>query len=178
MLKTKTSSDTDKRTWIYSIFATMDSFSFIATLHFAFILTVNRFVAMNFSKFNVFFESVKFYFLIAFVWLSVFALALTEFCYCTKMFVVSNLQWLANCTKKTPASGEIFLTFRYVWTLALPILMFLMYISIFYNIHRKRKITTDQPKTNATSKVHVGHHAKTRINSGKYDRSMLIQAAM
>ncbi|MCP9262379.1 hypothetical protein DINM_005646 [Dirofilaria immitis] len=80
--------------------------------------------------------------------------------------------------KKTPASGEIFLTFRYVWTLALPILMFLMYISIFYNIHRKRKITTDQPKTNATSKVHAGHHAKTRINSGKYDRSMLIQAAM
>lgn len=60
------------KAWIYSIFSTMDTFAFIATLHFAFLLATNRFVTINLSKFNFFFETKKIYFLIAFVWLSVF----------------------------------------------------------------------------------------------------------
>uniref|UniRef100_A0A0R3RNJ5 G_PROTEIN_RECEP_F1_2 domain-containing protein n=1 Tax=Elaeophora elaphi TaxID=1147741 RepID=A0A0R3RNJ5_9BILA len=69
ILQNKTS-DAYKITWSHNIFATMNTFSFFATLHFTFLLTVNRFVAINLPNFNAFFASVKFYFVIAFVWLS------------------------------------------------------------------------------------------------------------
>ncbi|KAL3995177.1 7 transmembrane receptor (rhodopsin family) protein [Acanthocheilonema viteae] len=149
MLNTKSTSDSRMKTWVYSIFVTIDTFSFIGTLHFAFLLTVNRFAAVNSPNFNAFFESVKFYFLIASVWLSVLVLSLAEFYFCTKTFVTSNLRWSVNCTKRTCESGENFLKIRYVWTLALPITMFAIYISIFYNIRRKLRNIADQCSTSS-----------------------------
>ncbi|KAL3995170.1 7 transmembrane receptor (rhodopsin family) protein [Acanthocheilonema viteae] len=171
MLNTKSSSDSRMKTWIYSMFVTINTFSFTGTLHFAFLLTVNRFAAVNSPNFNAFFESVKFYFLIAFVWLSVLVLSLAEFFFCTKTFVTSNLRWSVNCTKKTYESGETFLKIRYVWTLALPITMFAIYISIFYNTRRKLRNSLDQCSTNR-------HQTTNEKRSNKYERLMLIQGAM
>ncbi|KAL3995171.1 7 transmembrane receptor (rhodopsin family) protein [Acanthocheilonema viteae] len=168
MLNTKSSSDSRMKTWIYSMFVTINTFSFTGTLHFAFLLTVNRFAAVTSPNFNAFFESVKFYFLIAFVWLSVLVLSLAEFFFCAKTFAVSNLQWSANCTKYTPESSETFLKIRYVWTLALPITMFAIYISIFYNIRRKLRNTLDECR----------HQTTNEKRSNEYERLMLIQGAM
>uniref|UniRef100_A0A0R3RP06 G_PROTEIN_RECEP_F1_2 domain-containing protein n=1 Tax=Elaeophora elaphi TaxID=1147741 RepID=A0A0R3RP06_9BILA len=63
-------SDAYKSTWIHRIFAPMNTFSFFATLYFTFLLAVNRFVVICLPKCNNFFESVKFYALIVFVWLA------------------------------------------------------------------------------------------------------------
>ncbi|KAL3995175.1 7 transmembrane receptor (rhodopsin family) protein [Acanthocheilonema viteae] len=176
ILNTKSSSDSHMKTWVYSIFVTIDTFSFIGTLHFAFLLTVNRFVAVNSPNFNAFFESVKFYFLITFVWLSVLVLSLAEFYFCTKTFAVSNLRWSANCTKYTSESSETFLKIRYVWTLALPITMFAIYIFIYYKIWKLRN-TLDQCSTNTTTRMNTDHLKKNEKRSVKYEQTMLIQAA-
>ncbi|EFO17361.2 hypothetical protein LOAG_11138 [Loa loa] len=173
LLKIKNSSHSRNKTWIYNIFATMDSFSFIGTLHFAFLLTVNRFVAMNLPRFNVFFETVRFYFLIAFVWLSVFVPSLTEFLYCDKTFVVSNLEWSMNCTGKSPKVGRILLNIRYVWTLTLPIIMFAMYVSIFYNMRRKRRNISDQKR----NEICTSYQARIKRQTGKYEFLMVMQGA-
>ncbi|OZC06290.1 hypothetical protein X798_06724 [Onchocerca flexuosa] len=170
MLKSK-SSDAYKSTWIRSIFATIDTFSFFATLHFTFFLAVNRLVAVNLPKFNTFFESAKSYFLITCVWLSVLVISLTEFHYCIKTFDISNIQWSFNCTKRTVESGAIFLKIRYIWTLTLPIAMFAIYIPIFCNIRRIRRNVLVLRKISEYS-------VKNTVRSGKDEWSMLIQAAI
>uniref|UniRef100_A0A2K6WFB9 7TM_GPCR_Srx domain-containing protein n=1 Tax=Onchocerca volvulus TaxID=6282 RepID=A0A2K6WFB9_ONCVO len=170
MLKTK-GSDAHKSTWTHSIFATINTFSFFATLHFTFFLAVNRLVAINLPKFSAFFESAKFCIFIACVWLSVLVISLIEFHYCIKTFNVSNLQWSFNCTKITVESGAIFFKIRYFWTLTLPMAMFAIYIPIFCNVRRKRKNVLVLRKTNE-------YAVKNIIRSGKDEWSMLIQAAI
>uniref|UniRef100_A0AAF5Q2C4 G-protein coupled receptors family 1 profile domain-containing protein n=1 Tax=Wuchereria bancrofti TaxID=6293 RepID=A0AAF5Q2C4_WUCBA len=49
---------------------TVRIFSTFATIHFSFVLTLNRFVAIVLPKFNAFFDSAKLYFLFLFVWLT------------------------------------------------------------------------------------------------------------
>uniref|UniRef100_A0A8R1XNK0 G_PROTEIN_RECEP_F1_2 domain-containing protein n=1 Tax=Onchocerca volvulus TaxID=6282 RepID=A0A8R1XNK0_ONCVO len=172
MIKTEIT-EAHNKTWIHNIFATLDTFSFIAMLHFAFLLAINRFVAISWQKFNGFFQSIKFYFLIACVWLSVLVISLLEFHYCIKTFNVSNLGWSINCTKKTPESGAIFLKFviRYIWTLALPIAMFAIYIPIFYNMRRKQNCVLELRKTNECEKNDI-------VKIRKYEWLMSIQAAV
>uniref|UniRef100_A0A8R1U183 G_PROTEIN_RECEP_F1_2 domain-containing protein n=1 Tax=Onchocerca volvulus TaxID=6282 RepID=A0A8R1U183_ONCVO len=184
MLKTK-GSDANKSTWTHSIFATINTFSFFATLHFTFFLAVNRLVAINLPKFSAFFESGKFYILIACVWLSVLVISLTEFHYCIKTFNASNLQWSFNCTKITVESGAIFLKIRYIWTLTLPMAMFAIYIPIFCNMRRKRRNVLVLRKTNGSiALLFVSHGQRNKhavqnvIRSGKDEWSMLIQAAI
>uniref|UniRef100_A0A0R3R6M8 G_PROTEIN_RECEP_F1_2 domain-containing protein n=1 Tax=Brugia timori TaxID=42155 RepID=A0A0R3R6M8_9BILA len=98
---------------IHRIFAAMDTFTFFATLHFTFLLAINRLVVICFPKFNAFFESIKFYFLISFLWLlsfdNILAISLTEFHCCIKTFHVSNLHWSINCTKRMSEIGVAFL---------------------------------------------------------------------
>uniref|UniRef100_A0A8R1U079 G-protein coupled receptors family 1 profile domain-containing protein n=1 Tax=Onchocerca volvulus TaxID=6282 RepID=A0A8R1U079_ONCVO len=86
---------------IHSILIVMNTFYFFSMLHFTFFLAVNRLVTMNLPKFNAFFESSKFYFLIVCMWLSALVMSFTEFHYCFKTFNVSNIQWSLNCTKST-----------------------------------------------------------------------------
>ncbi|VDN84928.1 unnamed protein product [Brugia pahangi] len=52
--------------WINRVFSTINTSSFYAVLHFAFLWTLNRFLSIIFPKFNVLFESTKLYFLIIF----------------------------------------------------------------------------------------------------------------
>uniref|UniRef100_A0A8R1TMF3 G-protein coupled receptors family 1 profile domain-containing protein n=1 Tax=Onchocerca volvulus TaxID=6282 RepID=A0A8R1TMF3_ONCVO len=163
MLKTEIN-DAYMSTWAHSIFATIDTFSFLATLHFTFFLAVNRLVVLSLPKFS---------FLIACVWLSVLVISLTEFHYCIKTFNVSNLKWSFNCTKTTFESGAIFLKIRYIWTLALPIAMFSLYIPIFCKMRRKRYIFDLKRRSD-----NIGTKLKSTTNNGKYERSMLIQAAV
>ncbi|OZC06422.1 hypothetical protein X798_06592, partial [Onchocerca flexuosa] len=170
MLKTK-NSDENNTMWIHSIFATIDTFSFISMLHFAFLLAINRFVAINWKKFNGFFQSIKFHLLLACVWLSVLVISLLEFHYCIKTFNASNLQWSINCTRKNPEIGAVFLKIRYIWTLVLPIAMFAVYVPIFYNMRRKRNCVSELRKTNESEE-------KNTVRTRKYERSMLIQAAI
>uniref|UniRef100_A0AAF5PY82 Uncharacterized protein n=1 Tax=Wuchereria bancrofti TaxID=6293 RepID=A0AAF5PY82_WUCBA len=59
-------------TWIYRIFSAMSTFSFFVSLHLTFLLAVNRLIATSFPKFNSFFKSMKFYFLLISLWLSGF----------------------------------------------------------------------------------------------------------
>uniref|UniRef100_A0A0R3RNA2 G_PROTEIN_RECEP_F1_2 domain-containing protein n=1 Tax=Elaeophora elaphi TaxID=1147741 RepID=A0A0R3RNA2_9BILA len=71
ILKAKNSSGEDYLTWIHSIFSSFDTFLFIASLQFIFLLAVNRFVVLILPKFNTLFET-KFSFLIGSVWLLAF----------------------------------------------------------------------------------------------------------
>ncbi|KAK6104686.1 putative integral membrane protein [Brugia pahangi] len=59
-------------TWIYRIFSVLSTFSFFVSLHLTFLLAMNRLIAIRFPKFNAFFKSMKFYFLLIFLWLSGF----------------------------------------------------------------------------------------------------------
>ncbi|EFO13649.2 hypothetical protein LOAG_14880, partial [Loa loa] len=58
---------------------------------------------------------------------------------------------------------------RYVWTLALPIIMFAVYVPIFCNLRYRRKAVLELHKDK-------GCEAKSTVETGKYERSMLIQA--
>ncbi|VDO45183.1 unnamed protein product [Brugia timori] len=58
--------------WIYRIFSVLSTFSFFVSLHLTFLLAMNRLIAICFPKFNAFFKSMKFYFLLIFLWLSGF----------------------------------------------------------------------------------------------------------
>ncbi|EJW79044.1 hypothetical protein WUBG_10047, partial [Wuchereria bancrofti] len=50
----------------------MDTFLFTATLQFAFLLSISRFVTINLPKFHAIFESKKLIFLLCGVWLLAF----------------------------------------------------------------------------------------------------------
>uniref|UniRef100_A0A8R1XSX6 G_PROTEIN_RECEP_F1_2 domain-containing protein n=1 Tax=Onchocerca volvulus TaxID=6282 RepID=A0A8R1XSX6_ONCVO len=167
MIKTEIT-EAYETTWIHSIFATMNTFSFFAMLHFTLLLAVNRFVIINMPKFSAFFESSKFYFLIVCVWISAFVISLIEFHYCFKTFNASNLQWTFNCSKITVESGAIFMKVRYFFLLSFPIAMFLVYIPIFFNIRHKRKNAIELSRTSRNG----------TINMVKYERLLLIQAVI
>ncbi|KAK6104687.1 putative integral membrane protein [Brugia pahangi] len=92
-----------------------------------------------------------------------------EFCYCIKTFNALNLQWSINCNKRTPESGAVFLKIRYIWTLALPIAMFVVYIPIFYSMRNKRTNIADRCNNNK-------YDERNMIATNKYERMMLIQA--
>ncbi|CAG9530740.1 unnamed protein product [Cercopithifilaria johnstoni] len=153
---------------IQRIFASMNTVSFFGILHFTFLLTVNRFVAICLPKYNGIFESIKLYFLLICAWFSVFGFSVTEFNYCIKSFNVPNLQWSLNCTNNISENGEVFKKIRYVWTLALPVAMFVIYIAIFCNIRHRRKSSLELSKES-------GYKAKI---TDKYERLMLIQSAI
>ncbi|KAK6104692.1 7 transmembrane receptor (rhodopsin family) protein [Brugia pahangi] len=156
-------------TWIYRIFSVLSTFSFFVSLHLTFLLAMNRLIAICFPKFNAFFESMKFYFLLIFLWLSGFVISLVEFHYCIKIFNVSNFKWSFDCTKRTPESGAAFMKIRYAWTLAIPIAMFAIYILIFCSMRNKRKNVSNLCMVN-------GYEHKRTIATSKYERMMLIQA--
>ncbi|MCP9262091.1 hypothetical protein DINM_005387 [Dirofilaria immitis] len=59
MLKTEID-DVYVLTWIHSIFASMNTFSFFAMLHFTLLLAVNRLVAINLPKFNAFSNQIRY----------------------------------------------------------------------------------------------------------------------
>uniref|UniRef100_A0AAF5PYU1 G-protein coupled receptors family 1 profile domain-containing protein n=1 Tax=Wuchereria bancrofti TaxID=6293 RepID=A0AAF5PYU1_WUCBA len=170
------SSDVYHSTWIHRIFVSMNTFLFFATLHFTFLLAINRFVAISLPQFNAFFESLKFYFLLISLWLLSFVISLVEFYYCIKTFNASNLQWTLNCIKRTPESGAVFMKIRYAWTLALPIAMFAIYVLIFCNIRSKRKNTSNLCAESVVIRIFTGHERKCAIATSKYERMMLIQA--
>ncbi|KAM3727191.1 ABC transporter G family member [Dirofilaria immitis] len=68
-------------------------------------------------------------------------------------------------------NSEVFLKIRYAWTLILPLAMFAMYISIFYNVRSKRLSTSDQSRIK-------GYKANNSMRTGRHEQSMLIQAAL
>uniref|UniRef100_A0A8R1U331 G_PROTEIN_RECEP_F1_2 domain-containing protein n=1 Tax=Onchocerca volvulus TaxID=6282 RepID=A0A8R1U331_ONCVO len=109
ILQAKNNSYADETRWINRTFATINTFSFYALLHFAFLWTLNRFLAIILPKYNAFFESKKLYFLLLFVWLTAFAISFSDFYYCTRSFQISTLSWTLDCTKQLHNGGKFFL---------------------------------------------------------------------
>ncbi|OZC05395.1 hypothetical protein X798_07632, partial [Onchocerca flexuosa] len=163
-------------TWDKHVLSFLKPFSFFSFLHFTFLLTLNRFVTLILPKYNALFQSVRLYFLLGFVWLSIFAITAMDFYYCTTRYHASNLRWKRNCTKQSIESGEIFLRFRYAWITFLPVAMFVMYIAIFYDIRRRRHSTLDINHTQIYLEI-SGRYAGSASNIA-YERIMLIQAAL
>ncbi|KAK6105807.1 7 transmembrane receptor (rhodopsin family) protein [Brugia pahangi] len=111
-------------------------------LHFSFVLSLNRFVAIVLPKFNAFFESGKLYFLFLFVWLTAFAISSANFYYCTRNFEVSTLYWVHDCTKQS--GGKLFFNFIKIWAIFLSVTMLAMYSAIIRNIrHRFASINNE-----------------------------------
>ncbi|KAM3718281.1 Octopamine receptor beta-3R [Dirofilaria immitis] len=108
----------------------------------------------------------KFYFLIAFVWLLVLVISFIEFFYCTKTFNISNFGWSIDCTKGMGEYSPVFFKIRYAWTLTLPIAMLAMYISIFCSIRRKRQSILDQSRTNSNVKKSILFVTRYKANNG------------
>nr|CRZ22129.1 Bm1109 [Brugia malayi] len=174
ILLTKNSLYTCK-TWINHLFSTINTSSFYAVLHFGFLWTLNRFLSIIFPKCNAFFESTKLYFLIIFVWLTAFAISFADYYYCSRSFEVSTLLWTANCTKQSSNSGKVFLSFRHIWALFLSIAMLAMYFAIFCNIRHRRVSVTNEPRRILAMNT---RHGTSRLETAKYERSVLIQAAL
>ncbi|VDO14710.1 unnamed protein product [Brugia timori] len=96
----------------------MDTFLFIATLQFAFLLSVNRFNKAEIS-----------------------AITAANFNYCTAMYSISDLRWYRNCTVGSKDGGELFIKFYHFWTASLPIAVFVIYIAIFCGIRHNRSFS-------------------------------------
>uniref|UniRef100_A0A1I8ER65 G_PROTEIN_RECEP_F1_2 domain-containing protein n=1 Tax=Wuchereria bancrofti TaxID=6293 RepID=A0A1I8ER65_WUCBA len=160
ILKNK-SSAAYKSTWVSVIFATMETFSFIAMLHFTFLLAVNRLVAISLPKFSSIFESTKFYFLLFLAWTSSFeSVSITR----SLIFFFAEI-----ITFHWPINRLILFRIRYIWTLAIPIAMFIVYIPIFCSMRNKRKNISDICNKS-------GYDEGNMIATNKYERMMLIQA--
>uniref|UniRef100_A0A2K6WMK5 G-protein coupled receptors family 1 profile domain-containing protein n=1 Tax=Onchocerca volvulus TaxID=6282 RepID=A0A2K6WMK5_ONCVO len=69
LLRNNNISEAHQTTWETHISSFLKPFSLLSTLHFTFLLTLNRFITQISPKYNSFFESVKLYFLLSFVWL-------------------------------------------------------------------------------------------------------------
>uniref|UniRef100_A0A1I8F0R2 G_PROTEIN_RECEP_F1_2 domain-containing protein n=1 Tax=Wuchereria bancrofti TaxID=6293 RepID=A0A1I8F0R2_WUCBA len=173
ILTAKNSSYANETTWINYSFSTFNTFSLFSILHFSFLLTVNRFVALILPKHYFFFESTKLYFMIAFVWLSVLAITLADFYYCTRRFLVWSLSWGGDCVK-SGEMGDIWWRVRYIWALCVPNIMFIMYIAIFHSIRRKRNFTIN---SNQRITITCARHERNAVKIRHYERSMLVQAA-
>uniref|UniRef100_A0AAF5Q5S5 G-protein coupled receptors family 1 profile domain-containing protein n=1 Tax=Wuchereria bancrofti TaxID=6293 RepID=A0AAF5Q5S5_WUCBA len=156
-----------KTTWINHSSCTIYVYSSFVMLHFSFVLTLNRFVAIVLPKFNVFLESSKLYFLFLFVWLTAFAISSANLYYCTRNFEVSTLYWVHDCTKQS--GGKLFFNFIKFWAIFLSITMLAMYSAIIRNIRRRFASIN-----NETQKK----YGMNTLGITKYERSMLIQAAL
>ncbi|KAK6105029.1 putative integral membrane protein [Brugia pahangi] len=173
MLQAKNNSYVNQTIWINHTLSSFNNFSLFALLNFSFLLTVNRFVVIILPKCNILFESAKLYFLIIFIWLLTLAFSTIDYYFCIRSFHVSDLHWIRDCTKR-PKS--IFTSIHYIWSSVSPIVMFIMYIAMFYNIRRKRQpILKIQHNQNSSMSI------KRKLNMARnniYERSMLVQAAL
>ncbi|VIO95025.1 Uncharacterized protein BM_BM14102 [Brugia malayi] len=172
ILSAQNNSYANETTWLNRLFSTLDSFSFFSMLHFSFLLTLNRFVVLILPKYCSFFESKKLYFLIAFMWLSAFAIMFLDFQFCFRIFIVSNLKWSLNCTGTN--GSLIWWRIRNFWALSIPNVMFIMQIVIFYCIRRKRHFSINN---NQDQRVTHFKYEKNATKIPHYEWSMLIQAA-
>uniref|UniRef100_A0A0R3RJE9 G_PROTEIN_RECEP_F1_2 domain-containing protein n=1 Tax=Elaeophora elaphi TaxID=1147741 RepID=A0A0R3RJE9_9BILA len=153
MLQSKNSSYANKTIWINHTFSTFATFSFFSLLHFSLLLALFRYVVLILPKYYAFFQSVKLYSIIAFVWLSVFGMFLdifharivfTDFYYCTRQFLVRNLSWYEKCenpngTERTWWRSLSFYRIRSCWALFVANVTFVIYIVIFFKIRRKHQ---------------------------------------
>uniref|UniRef100_A0A8R1Y1N3 G_PROTEIN_RECEP_F1_2 domain-containing protein n=1 Tax=Onchocerca volvulus TaxID=6282 RepID=A0A8R1Y1N3_ONCVO len=174
LLRNDNISGVHQTTWVTHAFSFLKSFSIFSALHFTFLLTLNRFVIQILPKYNTFFESVWLYFLVTFEWLSVFAITMMDFYYCTTRCEVSSLRWRRNCTKQSKKSGDIFLSFRYAWITFLPVAIFIMYIAIFCSIRRKRHSVSNIDQKQGMYAGYMSNISSTR----SCERVMLIQPAL
>lgn len=168
ILTARNNSYVNETTWINHSFSTFNTFSLFSVLHFSFLLTLNRFVALISPKYYSFFESIRLYFMFAFVWLSALAITSADFYYCTRRFLTWNLSWEGNCGKSGEI-GDIWWRIRYFWALCIPNIMFIMYIAIFCNIRHKRHITINSNQS--------ARRERNAVKIRHYEWSMLIQAA-
>uniref|UniRef100_A0A0R3RP27 G_PROTEIN_RECEP_F1_2 domain-containing protein n=1 Tax=Elaeophora elaphi TaxID=1147741 RepID=A0A0R3RP27_9BILA len=150
--------------WINRTFSTFYPFSVFSVLHFSFLLTLNRLIVLTLPQYCTLFNPARLYFLIVFVWFSISVMTIADFYYCIRKFLAWNITWEINCTKLGAASNT-WRRMRYFWALAIPNIMFIMYIVIFCHIrHRRRGITNAENKANA-------------MDISRYEWSMLVQAA-
>uniref|UniRef100_A0A1I8EH66 G_PROTEIN_RECEP_F1_2 domain-containing protein n=2 Tax=Wuchereria bancrofti TaxID=6293 RepID=A0A1I8EH66_WUCBA len=173
ILQSKDSSGASNRASTVSIFSHMDTFLFTATLQFAFLLSISRFVTINLPKFHAIFESKKLIFLLCGVWLLAFAITAADFYYCTAKYCISDLRWYRNCTEDAKEGGQFFNKFYHFWTAFLPIAMFVVYIAIFCGIRHKRNFSLHNHNKRMSTRVEI---KATKISS--YEWSTLIQAAL
>uniref|UniRef100_A0AAF5RWI5 G-protein coupled receptors family 1 profile domain-containing protein n=1 Tax=Wuchereria bancrofti TaxID=6293 RepID=A0AAF5RWI5_WUCBA len=158
--------------WINRMSSTINTSSFYAVLHFAFLWTLNRFLSIIFPKFSVLFETAKLYLLIIFVWITVFAISFLDFYYCSRSFEVSTLQWTEDCTKQSSNDGKVFLSFRHIWAIFLSLAMLVMYFAILCTIRHRRTLVINDSRTMNTG------HGTNKLETAKYERSVLIQAIL
>uniref|UniRef100_A0A1I8EFH1 Uncharacterized protein n=1 Tax=Wuchereria bancrofti TaxID=6293 RepID=A0A1I8EFH1_WUCBA len=64
--------------------------------------------------------------------------------------------------------------FRHIWAIFLSLAMLAMYFAIFCNIRHRRVLVTNEPRR--TLAMNAGY--TTRLETSKYERSVLIQATM
>ncbi|VDM91570.1 unnamed protein product [Litomosoides sigmodontis] len=102
------------------------------------------------------------------------AIQTTDLYYCDRRFHARNLRWVRDCTKSHGAE-QLWTRIRFLWALAVPNIMFVMYVAIFYSIRRKRQRITTTSETITGNETYAGRAKDTRVNY--YERSMLIQAA-
>ncbi|VDO32227.1 unnamed protein product [Brugia timori] len=176
LLYAKNNSYTNETTWINHAFSTFDTFSFFSILHFSFLLTLNRFVALISPKYYHFFESAKLHSLIVFLWLSLLVFISIDFYYCTRSFFVWNLSWETNCLQSNVIS-KIWWRMTYLWALFIPGAMFIMYIVIFCSIRHKRHFATNNNQIQRIAKRCIIRHKTNAVKIHHFEWSMLIQAA-
>uniref|UniRef100_A0A8R1XTB0 7TM_GPCR_Srx domain-containing protein n=1 Tax=Onchocerca volvulus TaxID=6282 RepID=A0A8R1XTB0_ONCVO len=160
----------NQTTWMNYRFSRLFASSYISILQFSFLLTLNRFVAIILPEYNAFFKSARLYFLIILVWLSVLAFSIIDYYYCTRRFLIWNLTWEMKCGG--PKGGNIFWSIRFAWTLFIPNIMFVMYVTIFYNICRKQRFSADINQNQRNRKMCANRNAVIH-----YEWPILIQAA-
>uniref|UniRef100_A0A8R1TKB4 G-protein coupled receptors family 1 profile domain-containing protein n=1 Tax=Onchocerca volvulus TaxID=6282 RepID=A0A8R1TKB4_ONCVO len=165
ILQTTSDSFAYETTWINRITSTFIIFPFFGVFHFSFLMTFYRFVVLVLPKYNACFETTRLYFLITFIWLSISAVTIGDFYYCTRKFLAWELIWEENCFELN--AGLTWWRIRFFWTLFIPNAMFVLYIAMFFSIRRKRQGIT---KTRAVIR-------KNAKKTNHYERSMLIQAA-
>ncbi|VDN85835.1 unnamed protein product [Brugia pahangi] len=102
-------------------------------------------------------------------------ISFADYYYCSRSFEVSTLLWTANCTKQSSNGGKVFLSFRHIWALFLSITMLAMYFAIFCNIRHRRVSVTNEPRRILAMNT---RHDTSRLETAKYERSVLIQAAL
>ncbi|VDN92849.1 unnamed protein product [Brugia pahangi] len=116
------------------------------------------------------------------------AISFLDFNYCSRSFEVSTLLWTENCTRQSNNGGKLFLSFRHIWVIFLSISMLVMYFAILCNIRHRRTLVINDSRNfilllnaNIEFKKHLAmntRHGTSRLETAKYERSVLIQAAL
>ncbi|KAL3995250.1 Caenorhabditis serpentine receptor-like protein class xa family protein [Acanthocheilonema viteae] len=166
ILHVENNSHAEETTWINRTFSTFATFPYFSMLHFSFLLAINRFVALILPKYYFVFESAKLYIEIAVVWLSVLVFTVVDFHYCTTEFNVQKMSWEADCEKSGGAKKNWW-RIRFFWALFIPDVMFVIYVAMFYNIHRKHQ---------KILKIRAGYE-KNAMKIYHYEWLVLIHAA-